>query len=241
VRGALLGLAVGDALGAPLEQAPAEVASAAVDHGLGMTGGGAWAAGEWTDDTAMALALAESIAAMGLVDMGDVAGRYISWASEDGKGIGRATRHALVGARDADDACARARRYYEVSGMAAGNGTVMRATPIGLCAANVAQAVDAARRDAELTHADPAAAMASAGLCAALCALRGGQDPLVSAREQASGHPQLSAALAAVASGDESTLASLADGPEGGACWTTLAVGLHALAVIDDYERASAG
>jgi hypothetical protein len=42
-RGSLLGLAVGDALGAPLEGAPAEVARQAVAEGLEMTGGGVWA------------------------------------------------------------------------------------------------------------------------------------------------------------------------------------------------------
>lgn len=58
IRGALLGLAVGDALGAPLEAATPDEAARAVRRGLEMTGG---RAGEWTDDTAMALALAESI------------------------------------------------------------------------------------------------------------------------------------------------------------------------------------
>ena len=68
IRGALLGLAVGDALGAPLEATtPAEAARAA-RRGLEMTGGRGWAPGEWTDDTAMALALAESIAVRGVLD-----------------------------------------------------------------------------------------------------------------------------------------------------------------------------
>jgi hypothetical protein len=56
-----------------------------------------------------ALALGESIAARGLLDTGDLARRYIAWANADGKGIGRTTRGALIGARDAEDARARAR------------------------------------------------------------------------------------------------------------------------------------
>lgn len=236
-RGALLGLAVGDALGAPLERAAPEVTAAAVTRGLEMSGGGGWAPGEWTDDTAMALALAESIATRGLLDMEDLASRYISWATNDGKGIGRSTRKALVGARDADDARARARRHHETTHLAAGNGTVMRATPIGLVAGDVAEAVEAARRDAELTHADPAAGMASAGLCTALVALREGSDPLAAAQEQVSGHPQLADTLAAAAARDEAMLARLAAGRDAGACWTTLAVAMFALVAIDDYER----
>lgn len=53
VIGALVGLAVGDALGAPIEFAPRD----AVREVTGMRGGGKFQlkAGQWTDDTAMAL------------------------------------------------------------------------------------------------------------------------------------------------------------------------------------------
>lgn len=148
IRGAVLGLAVGDALGAPLEGAPPPVASVAVAGGLEMTGGGWWAPGEWTDDTAMALKLAESISTLGVLATDDLAERYIRWANTGGKGIGRTTRSALVGARNAEDARARARAHYETTRLAAGNGTAMRATPIGLVAHDLDEAVGAARRDA---------------------------------------------------------------------------------------------
>ena len=80
VYGAMLGLAVGDAIGAPFEFKSAEVCTAAVEPGLEMTGGGPWLAGEWTDDTAMALALAESLGKRRGFDAEDVASRFISWA-----------------------------------------------------------------------------------------------------------------------------------------------------------------
>jgi ADP-ribosylglycohydrolase len=232
-----LGLAVGDALGAPLEGAPPAVAAAAVAGGLEMTGGGRWAPGEWTDDTAMALELAESIGTMGVLDTDDLARRYIRWATTGGKGIGRTTRSALIGARDAEHARARARAHYQATRLAAGNGTVMRATPIGLAAHDLDEAVGAARRDAQLTHADPAASAASAALCAALLAVRDGGDPLAAARGQAAEHPRLAGALDAVGRRDESALGRLATGQEAGACWTTLAIAIHALLAIDDYER----
>jgi len=237
IRGALLGLAVGDALGAPLEGAPPAVAAAAVAGGLEMAGGGWWAPGEWTDDTAMALELAESITTVGVLATDDLAQRYIRWATMGGKGIGRTTRSALVGARDAEDARARACAHYATTRLAAGNGTVMRATPIGLAARDLDEAVDAARRDAQLTHADPAAGAASAAVCAALLAMRESGDPLAAARAQTGDHPSLVGALDAVARADESALARLAAGREAGACWTTLAIALHALLAIDDYER----
>ena len=75
-RGTFLGLAVGDALGAAVEFQPPgtfEPVTGYRDggpHGLN--------AGEWTDDTSMALALADSIADVGW-DINDQAERYIKW------------------------------------------------------------------------------------------------------------------------------------------------------------------
>ncbi len=75
-RGTLLGLAVGDALGAAVEfQSPGtfkEVTGyrAGGPHGLGP--------GEWTDDTSLALAMADSIGEVGW-DLNDQARRYVAW------------------------------------------------------------------------------------------------------------------------------------------------------------------
>ena len=75
---ALLGAAIGDALGAPFEFGPAgkylEAFPEPVLTGTGeMTGGGAfdWAPGEFTDDTQMAVALAESLVACAGGSVGD--------------------------------------------------------------------------------------------------------------------------------------------------------------------------
>ena len=58
--GALLGTAAGDALGAPYEFGPPR----GPELEVAMTGGGPWEPGEWTDDTSMAVAIAE-VAARG--------------------------------------------------------------------------------------------------------------------------------------------------------------------------------
>lgn len=77
-RGALLGLAVGDALGAPVEFArPGTFEPVTGYRGDGPHG---LAPGEWTDDTSMALALADSIAEVGW-DLDDQAERYLAWWS----------------------------------------------------------------------------------------------------------------------------------------------------------------
>jgi ADP-ribosyl-[dinitrogen reductase] hydrolase len=239
IRGALLGLAVADALGAPLEGASREQASAAVGEGLEMTGNRWWAPGEWTDDTAMALSLAESIVEQELIDIDDVARRYIDWANRDGKGIGRATAHALMGATDAEDARARARAYLESGGLAAGNGTVMRATPIALATTDPVTARDAAHRDPELTHADKSAAIASSALCASLIAVRQGRSPAGdSVPSYVLECPCLATAWSAVHRRNDRFLAELAGGPEAGACWTTLGAALFAAETADSYEQA---
>ncbi|MBS0263936.1 MAG: ADP-ribosylglycohydrolase family protein, partial [Planctomycetes bacterium] len=98
-RGTLLGLAVGDALGAAVEFAepgsfvPVTNYRAGGPHGL--------EPGEWTDDTSMALALGDSLAAAGW-DLKDQLQRYVNWFrtgkySVNGRcfDIGITTRRAL--------------------------------------------------------------------------------------------------------------------------------------------------
>ena len=75
-RGALIGLAVGDALGAAVEfKSPGSFAPVASYRSGGPH---RLEAGEWTDDTSMALALADSIATVGW-DLNDQADRYVQW------------------------------------------------------------------------------------------------------------------------------------------------------------------
>ena len=99
-RGTLIGLAVGDTLGSAVEFQPPGTFEpvtgyrAGGPHGLGP--------GEWTDDTSMALALADSIASVGW-DLDDQARRYVDWCqkgkySVNGRcfDIGVTTRGSLV-------------------------------------------------------------------------------------------------------------------------------------------------
>lgn len=79
-RGALIGLAVGDALGAAVEfRRPGSFEPVAGYRSGGPHG---LEAGEWTDDTSMALALADSIASAGW-DLNDQAVRYVQWWRRD--------------------------------------------------------------------------------------------------------------------------------------------------------------
>ena len=103
IQGSLIGLAVGDALGASVEFRPRAYL---VEHEVkDMQGGGTWGlqAGQWTDDTSMALCLAASLIVNGKSDAYDQFVRYRRWyregyMSSTGKcfDIGKATRDAIT-------------------------------------------------------------------------------------------------------------------------------------------------
>lgn len=79
-RGALVGLAVGDAVGTTLEFQPPGSFTPITD----MVGGGPFRlrAGEWTDDTSMALCIAESLLDTGDMDLADQMRRYLLWRTD---------------------------------------------------------------------------------------------------------------------------------------------------------------
>ena len=128
--GCLMGLAVGDALGAPLEFHPPGTFEPIED----MVDGGAFnlQAGQYTDDTAMALCLADSLIAFEGFDPVDQLRRYVRWfrkgyLSSTGKcfGIGNTIRSALVHFEKTGAP------YCEVDDpYAAGNGSIMRLAPV---------------------------------------------------------------------------------------------------------------
>ena len=96
-RGALVGLAVGDALGAAVEFSPPGTFQRVTDYRAG--GSFNLAAGEWTDDTSMALALADSIIEAGW-DLNDQARRYLHWWREGEYSVnGRCFDIGMTGSR----------------------------------------------------------------------------------------------------------------------------------------------
>jgi ADP-ribosylglycohydrolase len=175
-RGAILGLAIGDALGAAVEFEPA----GSFPPVTGLRGGGPHSLepGEWTDDTSMALALADSIAEVGW-DLDDQAERYVAWwrtgvYSVNGRvfDIGITTCVALQRFRETGDA----RSAGDPSPLASGNGSLMRLAPVPVAyvrlfpdrlADLVVRLVDSSRP----THASPQCLSACAYLGVVLCGL----------------------------------------------------------------------
>jgi ADP-ribosylglycohydrolase len=130
--GSLVGLACGDAVGTAVEFSPR--GSFALVRG--MTGGGAFglAAGKWTDDTSMALCLAESLIEKSGFDAQDQMTRYLNWwrlgyLSSTGEcfDIGGTTLAALSRFEQSGDPYS-----GSTSPRAAGNGSIMRLAPVVL-------------------------------------------------------------------------------------------------------------
>jgi ADP-ribosyl-[dinitrogen reductase] hydrolase len=156
-RGALLGLAAGDALGTTVEFQPPGSFEPLTD----IVGGGPFhlKPGQWTDDTSMALCLAESLLERGFAPV-DQLERYLSWwregyLSSTGKcfDIGNTVRAAL----------SRFERTHEpycgsTDPRSAGNGSIMRLAPVPLFyASNPREAIERAADSSRTTHAAPEA------------------------------------------------------------------------------------
>lgn len=128
--GALVGLAVGDALGAPVEFKE----RGSFPHLTEMLSGGYFClpAGAWTDDTAMALCLADSLIANKFLDVSDLLDRFLGWLNNHentstGRCIGAGQNTLAVlgnyhrtGALEAPP----------VKGRSDGNGAIMRLAPV---------------------------------------------------------------------------------------------------------------
>src|SRR5690606_24671570 len=130
VRGCLLGLAIGDAVGTTVEFKP----RGTFPPVTGMTGGGPFGlkAGQWTDDTSMALCLATSLVTTGGFDPADQMDRYWRWYRD---GYLSSTGRCF----DIGNTVAAALHRYQATGdpisgstsaQSAGNGSLMRLAPI---------------------------------------------------------------------------------------------------------------
>jgi ADP-ribosylglycohydrolase len=150
-RGALLGLAAGDALGTTLEFRPPGTFEPIRD----MFGGGPFNLypGEWTDDTSMALCLAESLIECGEFDAVDQLARYVRWKrkghlSSNGRcfDIGGTVASALAAFERYGGA-----QSGNTDPRSAGNGSIMRLAPVPLFFARAPELAIARSADSSRT------------------------------------------------------------------------------------------
>jgi ADP-ribosyl-[dinitrogen reductase] hydrolase len=196
-RGCLLGLAVGDAVGTTVEFKSRSSFEPLTD----LVGGGPFGleAGQWTDDTSMALCLAASLAERGGFDARDQMERYCRWRDEgylSSTGtcfdIGRTIADSLRVYRHTGDPFA-----GSLDPLTAGNGSIMRLAPVPLF--YHPDADEAERRAAEssrTTHGAPECVDACRLLARILCRALDGQtkpEIVLGDAESFTGEPKLTA------------------------------------------------
>lgn len=152
-QGSLLGLAVGDALGTTLEFEEPGTFQPISD----MIGGGPFdlEPGQWTDDTSMALCLAESLVETRAFDPVDQMDRYLEWAQ-----FGHLSSTGTV--FDIGGTVERALDRYEATGdpwagstdpRSAGNGSIIRLAPVPLAfAQNPGPGIEQCAKSSQTTH-----------------------------------------------------------------------------------------
>lgn len=236
-RGALVGAAVGDALGATLEFMSREDIARQFGQLRDIVGGG-WLhlpKGEVTDDTQMALCIARSLAERGAFDGDDIAARFVEWYRSNPPDIGNTTRDALVRLAAGVPWQEAGRQTHEkMRPNDASNGSVMRCAPVALYAradpeANARYSAGSSR----ITHANPLCIAGCVALNAAIAALL--TDPNANAL-----------AVAVSATDDETVRASLLAVPDqnaesldaGGYVLATLQSSFWALMAHDTLEDA---
>ena len=150
-RGCLLGLAIGDATGTSVEFLDRGDFEPVTD----MVGGGAFnlQPGQWTDDTSLALCLAESLIQKGF-DPTDQITRYVNWYRQgymsctgDCFDIGGTTRYALECFEQGGGAFS-----GPIDDIYSGNGSLMRLAPIPIMFPDYHNAVKYSGMQSATTH-----------------------------------------------------------------------------------------
>jgi len=187
-QGCLLGQVAGDSLGSLVEfQRPEQILRAYPEGPRELANGGTWntLAGQPTDDSEMALALARSILASGGYSSGAAALAYGAWLRSGPFDVGNTTRQTLGGIsaeaspEDAEATCGKAALQVARQGGQA-NGSLMRISPLGVFghALKPEALVELARRESALTHAHPVCTDACAAYVLAIAfAIRTGESP----------------------------------------------------------------
>ena len=157
-RGSLLGLAIGDALGAPIEGFP-RGAFPSIDGFESYDGihQRQIPSGSWTDDTSMALCLADSLTVCEGFDPRDQMERYLRWMEEGhlgclgipALGIGSTVKGSLLRFKSnhANPFCGPTDTFT------AGNGCIMRLSPVALFySGDVAKPIEKCAESSRTTH-----------------------------------------------------------------------------------------
>lgn len=177
----LVGMAVGDALGMPFEKLNG-IVHPDLSGWDGKYKPGTWhklPAGHWTDDTEMAVCLAESLIARMTYDLDDVAKRYCAWAQGTPHGMGGTTKTAMRLLSEGFNPTETGQPFEHADKV--GSGTAMRIAPLGLFCRSTPYSLNAwAPMDARITHVHDEATAASLAVShgVRLAVMKGMDDPV---------------------------------------------------------------
>lgn len=150
LRGVAVGAAVGDALGMPLEFDYASPPGQMIRE----MRAGRLPAGSFTDDTEMALALAESLLEKRMLDPDDISAHFLDWYKHRPPDIGIHTSnvlHSISHGEHWQTAAEKVQKHYPDS---AGNGSVMRCWPVAVMCWKDEEILDSwSRKQSQVTHA----------------------------------------------------------------------------------------
>jgi ADP-ribosylglycohydrolase/fructose-1,6-bisphosphatase/inositol monophosphatase family enzyme len=208
--GCLLGQVIGDSLGSLVEFQPsAEIAREYPDGVRNLRDGGTWntLAGQPTDDSELALALARALVGRPSYDAEAVAEAYGRWSASAPFDCGTTTGRALGAAARAPAGKAEAARAA-ADRTSQSNGSLMRVAPIGVWAASPQAAAAAAMADSALSHPHPVCVTACGAFAAAIAAGIAGADR--------AGMHQAARAVAIAAGPDGAAIAAALDQAAGG-------------------------
>lgn len=166
IRGAIVGTAIGDSLGMPVEGLSPATIVKVFGHlrSLVAPRSGTWAhqthklrRGQWTDDTQLMLAIGESIVSKSSLDFNDIAKRHVLCLN-DPRGWGKSTLVGIGKIKAGVD------WWNSAAPEGAGNGTPMKIAPLGVMLAlkriTMFEARAAIINISRMTHGDPRPAVA---------------------------------------------------------------------------------
>jgi ADP-ribosyl-[dinitrogen reductase] hydrolase len=156
IKGALFGLAIGDALGGTTEFLTKKEIQKKYGMVKEIIGGGVWSLekGETTDDTAMTLAVARGVLKNPDDPIEAIGEEFLKWYHSNPKDIGNIIRVVMGLHKGNWFETAKIAHNQYLGKMSAGNGSLMRCLPVALAYQDINKVEEITRNQSKMTHYD---------------------------------------------------------------------------------------
>lgn len=156
IKGALFGLAIGDALGGTTEFLTKEEIKRIYGRVEDIVGGGVWGLekGETTDDTAMTLGVARGILKNPQNPIEPIGKEFLKWYDSKPRDVGAIISTVLNSYNGDWEEAAKQAHFQYLNERSAGNGSLMRCLPIALAYNDIHRIEEISRKQSKMTHYD---------------------------------------------------------------------------------------